>query len=119
MPECYARVSHEFLGVLRPRVARVPYRRVLRAVGTVILFLTVPLVVLNVRPVAMMDVVALLSTNLGFAAVATGALWLNRQLPRPLRTAWWVEAGALASTALLWVVSGISAYQMWGKYAPG
>jgi hypothetical protein len=111
VPEIYARVTHGFLGALfARRAAALPYPVVLRAVGLYLAACSIPLLWFRVQPQAMMDVVGLLSTNLGVALAFVAALWLDRRLPAPLRASRALFAVGVASCVLVLAATGVSAW---------
>jgi hypothetical protein len=58
----------------------------------------------------MMDVVGLLSTNLGVALAFVAALWLDGRLPRPLRAARLLFGVGLASCLVVLAATAVSAW---------
>jgi hypothetical protein len=58
----------------------------------------------------MMDVVGLLSTNLGVALAFVAALWLDRRLPRPLRASRLLFGVGLASCLVVFAATAVSAW---------
>lgn len=111
VPEIYARVTHAFLGALFPaRMARVAYPSVLRAIGLYLALCSLPLLWFRVRPQAMMDVVGLLSTNLGVALAFVAALWLDGRLPRPLRASRLLYGVGAVSCVAVFAATVISAW---------
>ncbi|HUG52163.1 MAG TPA: Nramp family divalent metal transporter [Vicinamibacteria bacterium] len=111
VPEIYARVSHAFLAALFPaRFAGVRYVSVLRGVGIYLALSTVPLLWFRVRPQAMMDVVGLVSTNLGVGVAFVAALWLDRRLPPPLRVSRPVFVAGIFSALVVLAATAISGW---------
>jgi hypothetical protein len=111
VPEIYARVTHAFLSALFPaRFAGLPYESVLRWLGLYLAIGSIPLLWLRVQPQAMMDFVGLMSTNLGVTLTFVAALWLDRRLPRPLRTSRAMFVAGIASTLVVLAATGVSAY---------
>jgi hypothetical protein len=84
-PEMYIRVTHEFTSVLFPRIATIPYRKFSFWIGAYLMISSVLLLLTGIRPVRMMDIAALLSTNIGTTVLMAASLWMNLILPRPYR----------------------------------
>jgi hypothetical protein len=113
VPEIYARVTHGILGALWPaRTAGLRYRTVLRGIGAYLALCSLPLLWLRVQPQAMMDVVGLLSTNLGVALAFVAALWLDRRLPPALRASRALFAIGLVSCGLVFAATAVSAWSL-------
>jgi Mn2+/Fe2+ NRAMP family transporter len=113
VPEIYARVTHAFLGALWPaRLAGVRDLTVLRAIGLYLALCSIPLLWFRVRPQVMMDVVGLLSTNLGVALAFVAALWLDRRLPPPLRASRILFAIGVLGCLLVSAATGLSAWSL-------
>ena len=113
VPEIYARVTHAFLGALFPaRMAGVAYEKVLRGMGLFLALSAIPLLWFRVRPQVMMDVVGLLSTNLGVALAFVAALWLDRRLPPPLRAARPLFAAGVLAGLVVFAATGLSAWSL-------
>jgi hypothetical protein len=111
VPEIYARVTHGFLAALSPaRFASLPYASVMRAMGLYLAVSAVPLLWFRVQPQAMMDLVGLLSTNLGVALAFVAALWLDRRLPSPLRASRLLFAVGVLSCAIVAAATAVSAW---------
>jgi hypothetical protein len=111
VPEIYARVTHGFLGALVPGwMAGRSYTTVLRATGLYLAACSIPLLWFRVQPQAMMDVVGLLSTNLGVALAFVAALWLDGRLPPPLRASRLLFAVGVASCLLVFTATAVSAW---------
>lgn len=110
VPEIYARVTHAFLSALFPaRMAGVRYESVLRWLGVYLAAASVPLIWWRVQPQALMDFVGFLSTNLGVTLTFVAALWLDRQLPAPLRVSRPVFLLGILSLLVVTAVTGVSA----------
>jgi len=116
LPEMYARLTHEFLGALVAVVRRAPYRRVFLTVGIYIGVVCIFVIWSGMQPVTMMDIAAMISTNIGIMLVSFGAFWLNASLPREYRMGKSVLAGLIITAAMLTLVSVLSVTQMWAKY---
>jgi Mn2+/Fe2+ NRAMP family transporter len=113
VPEIYARVTHAFLGALWPaRLAAVRDLTVLRAIGLYLALCSIPLLWFRVRPQLMMDVVGLLSTNLGVGLAFVAALWLDRRLPPPLRASRILFAIGVLGCVLVSAATGLSAWSL-------
>jgi hypothetical protein len=111
VPEIYARVTHGFLAALFPaRFAAVPYTSVMRAMGLYLAVSSVPLLWFRVQPQAMMDVVGLLSTNLGVALAFVAALWLDGRLPAPLRASRLLFGAGVVSSVIVFAATAVSAW---------
>jgi hypothetical protein len=111
VPEIYARVTHSFLRALWPaRFAGTSYTSVMRALGLYLAATSVLLLWFRVQPQAMMDFVALFSTNLGVGLAFVAALWLDRRLPPPLRAPRLLFAAGIASFLLVLAAAAVSAY---------
>lgn len=114
VPEIYARVTHGFLRALAPvRAATLRYETVLFGIGAYLALCSVPLLWLRVQPQLMMDVVGLLSTNLGVALAFVAALWLDRRLPAPLRASRALFAIGFLACLLVCATTAISATSLW------
>jgi Mn2+/Fe2+ NRAMP family transporter len=119
VPEIYARVTHGFVRALAPRrAARLRFETVLFGIGAYLAVCSVPLLWLRVQPQAMMDVVGLLSTNLGVALAFVAALWLDRRLPPALRAGRVLFALGLVSALLVFAATAVSAWSFVLAYAP-
>jgi hypothetical protein len=68
------------------------------------------------KPVTMMDIAAMISTNIGIMLVCYGVLWLNASLPREYRMGKTFFVGIIIAAAILTLVSAVSVTQMWAKY---
>ena len=111
VPEIYARVTHGFLGALVPAwMAGRSYTTVLRATGLYLAACSIPLHWFRVQPQAMMDIVGLLSTNLGVALAFVAALWLDGRLPPPLRASRLLFAVGVGSSLLVFAATATSAW---------
>jgi Mn2+/Fe2+ NRAMP family transporter len=111
VPEIYARVTHGFLAALSPaRFGALPYLSVMRGMGLYLAVSAVPLLWFRVQPQAMMDMVGLLSTNLGVALAFVAALWLDRRLPPPLRASRLLFAVGVVSCAIVAAATAVSAW---------
>jgi hypothetical protein len=91
-------------------MAGVSYPTVLRAIGLYLAACSLPLLWFRVRPQAMMDVVGLLSTNLGVALAFVAALWLDGRLPRPLRASRALFAVGVFSCLAVFAATAVSAW---------
>jgi len=116
IPEIYARVTHEFLGALFISVRRLAYRKVFLWVGIYIAALSVFVIWMGMTPVTMMDIAAMIDTNIGLMLVSFGVLWLNSSLPKEYRMSKPVLIGVSLTAAVLAFVSAMSVTQMWSKY---
>jgi len=116
IPELYARISHEFLGALFGAVRRTAYRKVFLCVGSYIGAVSIFVMWSGMKPVTMMDIAAMISTNIGITLVCYGTLWLNASLPREYRMGKSVLVGIIIAAAILTLVSAVSVTQMWAKY---
>lgn len=113
VPEIYARVTHAFLGALLPeRFAKVPYERVMRGLGVYLALCSIPLLWFRIQPQAMMDFVALFSTNLGVGLAFLAALWLDRRLPRELRASPLLFGAGVASFLVVLAATAVSAHSL-------
>lgn len=111
VPEIYARVTHGFLGALFPRrTAALAYPSVLRGIGLYLALCSIPLLWFRAQPQAMMDIVGLLSTNLGVALAFVAALWLDGRLPPPLRASRLLFAVGVVSCLLVFTATAVSAW---------
>jgi len=111
VPEIYARVTHGFLAALFPaRFAALPYISVMRGMGLYLAVSSVPLLWFRVQPQAMMDVVGLLSTNLGVALAFVAALWLDRRLPGPLRASRLLFGAGILSCLIVFAATAVSTW---------
>jgi hypothetical protein len=111
VPEIYARVTHGFLAALFPaRFAALPYSSVMRGMGLYLAVSSVPLLWFRVQPQAMMDVVGLLSTNLGVALAFVAALWLDRRLPGPLRASRLLFGAGVLSCLIVFAATAVSTW---------
>ncbi|RMH57973.1 MAG: hypothetical protein D6679_05675 [Candidatus Hydrogenedentota bacterium] len=114
LPEIYARVTRDFLAVLAPeRFRNLQLSTVMRILGAYFAVCVVVLIARGTKPMAMIHFVGLYSTNLGVAAAMAAALWLDRRLPRPLRSSPFFFVMGLLSFLVIAVFSGISAYHQW------
>lgn len=114
LPEIYARVTRSLLTALSPRrFGRLSYRRLMQLLGAYFALTTVILIWLKIKPQTMIDFVGLYSTNLGVAAACLGALWLDRQLPKPLRASRLFFAAGLLSFLVIFTASAVSAAYQW------
>jgi uncharacterized membrane protein len=68
------------------------------------------------QPVTIMDIAAMISTNIGIMMVCFGAFWLNKSLPKEYRMGKLVLVGMLIAAFMLTLVSVLSVTQMWAKY---
>jgi len=68
------------------------------------------------KPVTMMDIAAMISTNIGIMLVSYGTLWLNASLSREYRMGKSVLVGVIITAAILTLVSAVSVTQMWARY---
>jgi Mn2+/Fe2+ NRAMP family transporter len=116
IPELYARINYEFLGALFPAVRRVAYQKVFLYVGVYIGVVSAFIIWTGMKPVTMMDIAAMISTNIGIMLVCYGTLWLNASLPREYRMGKTFLVGVIITAAILTVVSAVSVTQMWAKY---
>jgi len=116
IPELFARINHEFLGAMFASVRRAPYHKVFLCVGGYICLVSVFVIWSGMEPVTMMDVAAMISTNIGIMAVCYGIIWLNSSLPRAYRVGKPVLFGLVVTAAILSFVSAVSVTQMWAKY---
>ena len=116
IPELYARINYEFLGALFPAVRRVAYQKVFLYVGVYIGVVSAFIIWTGMKPVTMMDIAAMISTNIGIMLVCYGTLWLNASLPREYRMGKAVLVGVIITAAILTLVSAVSVTQMWAKY---
>jgi hypothetical protein len=96
-------------------MAAVRYEAVLFGIGAYLALCSVPLLWLRVQPQAMMDVVGLLSTNLGVALAFVAALWLDRRLPPRLRASRALFAVGALSCLLVFAVTGVSAWALFRR----
>jgi hypothetical protein len=85
MPGIYGRLSHEFLGVVSRRMAAMPYQRYSLYVGAFVIAAASFLLLSGIKPIRLMDVAAMLSTNVGIALLAILAFWANLMLPKAYR----------------------------------
>jgi uncharacterized membrane protein len=116
LPEMYARLTHEFLGALIAAVRRAAYRKVFLWVGIYIGVVCAFVIWSGMQPVTMMDIAAMISTNVGIMLVGFGAFWLNASLPKEYRVGKGVLVGLIITAAMLTLVSVLSVTQMWAKY---
>ena len=116
LPEMYARLTHEFLGALIGAVRRAPYRKVFLSVGVYIGLVCICVIWSGMQPVTIMDIAAMISTNIGIMMVCFGAFWLNKSLPKEYRMGKLVLVGMLIAAFMLTLVSVLSVTQMWAKY---
>ncbi len=116
IPELYARLNHEFLGALFPAVRRTPYRKVFIYVGIYIGVASIFMLWTGMKPVTMMDIAAMISTNIGIMLVSFGTLWLDASLPKAYRMGKVAFVGMIITAALLTLASAVSVTQMWAKY---
>jgi hypothetical protein len=84
-PEMYTRLTHEFGTILWRRIGALSYRKFSLCVGVYLLIGSVLLLMTGIRPVRMMDIAALLSTNIGITVLLSISLWMNLLLPKPYR----------------------------------
>jgi hypothetical protein len=84
-PEMYTRLTHEFGSILWRSLKKVSYRKFSRCIGAYLLVGSVLLLMTGIRPVRMMDIAALLSTNIGITVLMAISLWMNLKLPKPYR----------------------------------
>lgn len=118
VPEIYARVTHGFVRALFPaRTEGLSYLAVLRGTGAYLALCAVPLLWLRVQPQAMMDVVGLLSTNLGVALAFVAALWLDGRLPAPLRAPRVLFAAGVVSSLIVFATTALSAWFLFLAYS--
>jgi hypothetical protein len=116
IPEMYARLNHEFLGALFPAVRRTPYRKVFIIVGIYIGLASAFMLWTGMKPVTMMDIAAMISTNIGIMLVSFGTLWLNASLPKAYRMGKPAFIGMIITAGVLTLASAVSVTQMWAKY---
>jgi len=116
IPEMYARLVHEFLGALFASVRRTPYRKVVIYVGIYIGVASIFMLWTGMKPVTMMDIAAMISTNIGIMLVCFGTLWLNASLPKAYRMGTTAFIAMIITAALLTLASAVSVTQMWTKY---
>jgi Mn2+/Fe2+ NRAMP family transporter len=116
LPELYARLCHEFLGALVESVRRTAYRKIFVYVGIYIGAVSIFVIWSGMKPVTIMDVAAMISTNVGIMLICFGALWLNALLPRGYRMGKPALVGAITTAVILTIVSALSVSQMWAKY---
>jgi uncharacterized BrkB/YihY/UPF0761 family membrane protein len=64
----------------------------------------------------MMDIAAMISTNIGIMLVCFGAFWLNASLPKEYRMGKSVLVGMVVTAFMLTLVSWLSVTQMLAKY---
>lgn len=114
LPEIYARGTHGFLKELMPSAAQLEFNTVMKWFAWIMMPLIWLLIVTGFKPIFLMDLVALFSTNLGVGLVCIGALWLDRQLPLEQRAARWLWWATLAAALL---INAAAAVSIWAKVA--
>lgn len=101
VPETITRVSHEFLGIISPRLAKISFRR-LQLYICIWFFVSSCFWVYSKWSFDLLtQVAALLSTNLGVATLSILAIYLNYQLPPRYRVRWWFLLVTVLSAAVL------------------
>jgi hypothetical protein len=101
LPELYIRLTHEFSVVIIRRIRTFPYKKFSLCVGAYMLIVTVVLLQTGIRPVRIMDIAALLSTNIGNTVLMAVSLWMNMVLPKPYRPGKLTIIAAVVSTLVL------------------
>jgi Mn2+/Fe2+ NRAMP family transporter len=111
VPEIYARVTQAFLAALAPaRLGALSDTTAMRGICVYLALCSVPLLWFRVRPQLMMDMVGLLSTNLGVALAFVAALWLDRRLPPPLRASRLLAGVGVLGCVLVFAATALSAW---------
>ena len=119
LPDIYARGAHSCIRQLVPGAKTLPLATVMRWFVCIMLPLIWVLVWTETRPIFMMDIVALFSTNLGVGLVCVGALWLDRQLPAERRAAAWVWWSTLVGAVVVNAAAAVSVWEKLGSYVRG
>jgi Mn2+/Fe2+ NRAMP family transporter len=111
-PEIYARVTHEFLSAIWPRVAGFSHSRLRWGICAYVFATAVPLVWLDVSFATLTAIVSFLATTAGVALAMLAALYLNFQLPSLYRTRWWMLAAGMMSAVILICVTAVSGWAL-------
>jgi hypothetical protein len=108
IPEMYIRLTHEFSVVLIRRIKTFSYKKFSFCVGAYMLIGSVVLLLAGIRPVRIMDIAALLSTNIGITVLMALGLWMNMVLPKPYRPARLTIIAATVSILVLAASASLS-----------
>ncbi len=101
IPEINIRLTHEFSSALFPGILKIPYRTFSLWVGGYLIAGSMTVLLTGITPVRIMDVAAMLSTNIGNTILLAMGLWLNVILPRPYRIGKAVIIASLISICIL------------------
>ena len=118
LPEIYTRVTQEFCAAIWPD-QQWKFDAIKRAVCALLFLITIPLLWIETKFDTLTSVVAFLTTNFAVALVMAAALYLNHQLPRALRTRWWMFLLGVGSVVILVIASCVSGWGLWQKLAIG
>ena len=108
IPEINIRLSHEFGSVLFPKITDISYRTFSIALGSFLVIGAMIVLLSGIHPVRIMDIAAMLETNIGNTILLAMGLWLNVILPRQYRVGKPVIAATAISIAILAFFSYLS-----------
>ena len=100
LPEIYARVTHEFLKSIWPKLTW-SFLRVKQAICLYIFLVTMIIVWSDIPFNTLIQIVGFLSVNLAIALIMIVALYLNFKLPAVYRTSSPILIGAIISSIIL------------------
>ena len=100
LPEIYARVTHEFLKSIWPKLTW-SFLRVKQAICLYIFLVTMVIVWSDIPFNTLIQIVGFLSVNLAIALIMIVALYLNFKLPAVYRTSSPILIGAIISSIIL------------------
>lgn len=116
LPDIYARGAHSFLTQLVPSWRQLSYQKVMNVFGVAVLIPVWIFIWTGTRPMLMIDLVALFSTNIGVGLVAMAGIWLDRQLPPERRTSPWIFRAAVAAALIINFMALLSAREVVQRY---
>ena len=106
IPEMNIRLSHEFGSILIPKIKNIPYKKFSIYFGIYLIIGSMFILISGIKPVRIMDIAAMLSTNIGNTILLILALWLNLILPKQYRPGYLTIIAAVVSIFIL----ALSAY---------
>ena len=117
LPDIYARGASSFLQQLLPdKKGYLAYKSIIKIFGPVMLFLTWVFIWTEARPMIMIDLVALFSTNIGVGLVCLSAVWLDQQLDPHDRCSSIVRWATVLSSIAVNLMAMVSAREVIRNY---
>jgi Mn2+/Fe2+ NRAMP family transporter len=110
-PEIYARVTHDFLRVMRPGQS-ISCHGLQIILSAYVFVVASAFLWSNVQFATLTAIVSFLATSGGVALAMLAALYLNFQLPPLYRTRWWMLAAGVVAAVILVAVSCIAGWEL-------